>query len=130
MTQFTATEARALVERLTGYTRGPWSTETDLPYMERPRVYGGDDSLICEAGNCGSSQDEWEANATLIAAAPDLHRHLTAALDEIGRMREAQDAEWNDAIHAAIHAVRGLDFEYTEPVLLALRDLLRKENDK
>ena len=42
----------------------------------------------------------------------------------------AQDAEWNDAIHAAIHAVRGLDFEYTEPVLLALRDLLRKENDK
>ena len=39
-------------------------------------------------------------------------------------------AAWNDAIHAAIHAVRGLDFEYTEPVLLALRDLLRKENDR
>ena len=45
-------------------------------------------------------------------------------------LQEAQDAEWNDAIHAAIHAVRGLDFEYTEPVLLALRDLLRKENDR
>ena len=88
MTKLNATEARALVERLTGFTRGPWSTETDLSYMERPRVYGGDGSLICEAGNCGTDQDEWEANATLTSAAPDLHRHLTAALAEIERLRE------------------------------------------
>ena len=55
---------------------------------------------------------------------------IAAALAEIERLREARDADWNDAIHAAIPAVRGLDFEYTEPVLLALRDLLRKENDQ
>ena len=55
------------------------------------------------------------------------HRdYAEAAADAV--LAEVQD--WNDAIHAAIHAVRGLDFEYTEPVLLALRDLLRKENDR
>lgn len=80
------TEARALVERLTGYTKGPWSFETEQDEWPDHALIGGDGDPVLE----------WDfdlgfrvapANATLIAAAPDLHRHLTAALDEIDRLR-------------------------------------------
>ena len=57
-----------------------------------------------------------------IGCADYLHMALLARAEKAEAER---DTAWNDAIHAAIHAVRGLDFEYTEPVLLALRDLLR-----
>ena len=48
------------------------------------------------------------------------HKEVRALVDPLRNGQAdaalAQDAEWNDAIHAAM------------PVLLALRDLLRKED--
>lgn len=88
-------KARELVERLTGFTPGPWTGEVDLPYNVMPRVHGADGSLICVVGNTACDQDEWEANARLIFSAPDMHRLLTALLAENDLLREALDAARN-----------------------------------
>lgn len=68
------------------HTPGPWSTEYDLPHNRMPRVHGTDHSLICEVGNCGTTQDQWEANSRLIAASPDMFallREIVAPVSEI-----------------------------------------------
>lgn len=60
-----------LIERLRGMlakaTPGPFTADRDLPVGRMPRVHCGDASLLCEVGNMGTSQDQWEANAALIA---------------------------------------------------------------
>lgn len=60
------------------YTPGPWSLirPDDHPGM-KPRIETRE-KLVAEVGNAEDWQDafdEWEANACLIAAAPDLHRN-------------------------------------------------------
>ena len=83
-------DARALVGRLTGYTPGPWrvapTDDTTVICPER--------TVVAEIDGDYNEPDLWpvmENNATLIAAAPDLHATLTAALDEIERLRRAAD---------------------------------------
>ncbi|WP_395326892.1 hypothetical protein WBP06_09260 [Novosphingobium sp. BL-8H] len=61
-----------MTDTRTEHTPGPWTTERGLPINRMPRVCGADRSLICEVGNVGTTQDQWEANAALIAAAPEL----------------------------------------------------------
>jgi hypothetical protein len=82
------------VALLDGTAPGPYATERDLPHNCRPRIWGADGSLICEVGSMGTSQDEWEANAALLAAAPDLAREnarlvtqLAAQAAEIAKLR-------------------------------------------
>ena len=50
-----------------------------------PRVYA-DGKLICEVGNAEKYRvafDEWQANAHLIAAAPDLFAALVDLIDDL-----------------------------------------------
>lgn len=86
-TKLNTDEARALVERLTGYTPGPWrvspTDDTTVICQER--------TVVAEIDGDYNEPDLWpvmENNARLIAAAPDLHAALTAALAEIERLRE------------------------------------------
>jgi len=73
--------AQQLVARLTGFTPGPWSVDP-MPGLDgKHDVWTGWDDLICENAR--------NVNAALIAAAPDLHRELTAALARETALREA-----------------------------------------
>ena len=82
---FNTTEARALVERLTGFTPGPWTFEMEQDEWPDHALIGGDgDTVLSFDFDLGFSVHD--ANARLIAAAPDLHAALTAALDEIERL--------------------------------------------
>lgn len=74
-----------------GTTPGPWEADRDLPYNEPPRVHGDDHSLICVCGNVGTTQDQWEANAALVALAPDL---LSLLRELAPVLREVEEALW------------------------------------
>jgi Lar family restriction alleviation protein len=52
---------------LEGVTPGPWEADQNLPINRKPRVHGGDGSLICEIGNMAMDQDQWERDAAHIA---------------------------------------------------------------
>jgi len=84
-------EARALVVRLTGFTKGPWCVDISDP--TDVVVWDDDDNLIANIGQCIQpvyiAFDCDPLDARLIAAAPDLHAALTAALDEVERLRGA-----------------------------------------
>ncbi len=59
---------------MSNHTKGEWKADISLTYGSQPRV-GTDDKLVCCVGNGVDpvvAQEEWEANARLIAAAPDL----------------------------------------------------------
>ena len=92
MTPYQITEARALVERLDGYTPGPWVRDCWDILGEGPGT-----GNVCEVSIPNGVDDKYwkpgepDNNAALIAAAPDLHAHLTAALDEIERLRMERD---------------------------------------
>ena len=84
------TEARALVERLTGFTPGPWNVGP----IDDTRVEDTLGNEVAQIDGDYNQPETWpvmEANARLIAAAPDLLAALTAALDEIERLRGAAD---------------------------------------
>ena len=89
---FDPKEARALVERLDMFTPGPWVRDCWDILGKAPGT--GIVAEICRPGELDSEFwkiGEPDNNARLIAAAPDLHATLTAALDEIERLRRAAD---------------------------------------
>jgi hypothetical protein len=57
-------------------TPGPWAVDARAAL----RVLAGDDVTVCSTGCSVSQRDAWEANANLIAAAPDLLAALKALL--------------------------------------------------
>ena len=71
------------------YTPGPW--EVDPKAQCRIREIQNLDT-VATTGCDGSHRDEWEANARLIAAAPD----LLAALKDLIADVENVDSEAND----------------------------------
>jgi len=73
--------AQQLVARLTGFTPGPWSVDP-MPGLDgKHDVWTGWDDLICENAR--------NVNAALIAAAPDLHRHVVDLLGREAKLRDA-----------------------------------------
>lgn len=63
------------------HTPLPWTAERDIPHNRMPRVHSSaDGSLICECGNMGTTQDQWEANAAFIVHAVNSHHDLIEAL--------------------------------------------------
>ena len=76
--------ARALVDRLDGYTPGPWT-------VERFGSYRNNDGTMFETWKISPQRSVYgsmfENDARLAAVAPDLHATLTAALDEIERLQ-------------------------------------------
>jgi len=79
----TPEEARALAERLTGYTPGPWRI---LYERGSSHLRSADNtSLMCDETYypwVPETEGDWE----IIAAAPDLHAALTAMVDEVERL--------------------------------------------
>jgi hypothetical protein len=58
------------------HTLGPWCFEAENG-KRHPRVYAADNSLVAEVGNNVLVRwEEWDANARLIAAAPNMLRTL------------------------------------------------------
>lgn len=150
---FDPKEALSLVERLTGYTPGPWSghnmvheegrqmTPVEIGEYVCNSVKMGDlsrflfvsgkhddggDCDVCHTGN----GPRGPANTALIAAAPDLHAALTAALDRIEALEAERDTAWNDAIEAAIEHVDG-SWSWDDPDFMAdVYDDLRRNLKK
>ena len=90
MTDLTDDQVKALLE---GATPGPWQSSAaaeQLPFGVMPRIYSADGTLLAEVGNLTLDQDAWEANARLIAAAPDLARALLDARAELAAL-EAEE---------------------------------------
>lgn len=88
------------------HTPGPWTAERDLPHNRMPRVHGGDRSLICECGNMGTEQDQWEANARLIAATPELLEALQDLLGAVDALMPS-DGPLKTKARSAITKARG-----------------------
>ena len=87
-----------LIARLTGFSAGPWRvSEIGLTNDGRRPVFGLAARIATvDAHSDVLKKDAWvadcaerEANAALIAAAPDIHRELTAALAREARLRKA-----------------------------------------
>ena len=81
-------DPRALVERLTGFTPGPWTLEVEQDEWPDHAIIGGNgDPVLWWDFDFGFRVSN--ADAAIIAAAPDLHATLTAALDELDLMKTA-----------------------------------------
>lgn len=90
------------------HTPGPWQTESELPYARKPRVHAKDWTLIAEVGNAQNErQDIWEADARLIAAAPDLADALGKALVAMrfAKAFVSDEYDLDPAMHIAIDAL-------------------------
>jgi len=83
-----------------------WTTETDLPYHEMPRVFGSDGALICVVGNMAGEQDVWEIYAALVAAAPETATERDALKAQMAELT-AQNERQREALKAIMHAVCG-----------------------
>lgn len=78
--RFNADAARELLKRLEGFTEGPWRIEesgTGCDY-ETHITHGSGGRANTVTGRLGSACGDEDAR--VMAAAPDLHKHLTAAL--------------------------------------------------
>ena len=61
------------------FTPGPWNVCQDG--KKKGAVVGKDGIMVCDPSGSGLYEDEWQGNAALIAAAPD----MLALLEEIAR---------------------------------------------
>jgi len=96
------------------HTPGPWKVTTNLDYWVEPVNFEGGEGEFKGIALCGDihwpnsneKQFEWEANARLIAAAPDMLEALKAALCDA----EGGDVPTQatiDAMNAAITKAEG-----------------------
>ena len=95
------TETANLVARLTGFTPGPW--RADRAFLENLGGFSTNKGVICDFGDSSRSYPTEgvppsAANAALIAAAPDLHRHVVELLD-----RQAAAIAREAALREALH---------------------------
>lgn len=119
---------------MTGFTKGPWKTEFGCvvteykPDTKRIHGYGADNDFVCDL-NDGDyheyySSDEQEANANLIAAAPDLYE----ASDPFENIAEEEDTAdlREDTPVTVIIGERVHDFTLKMGDLRAIQKALRK----
>jgi len=69
-------EEMRMTTKLPRHTPGPWTAHL-IGYQWEPRIHDdGTGTLLAVVGNAEETQEarlEWEANADLMAAAPDMH---------------------------------------------------------
>jgi len=91
-------------ERKERFTPGPWTCEDTI----RGEVEGPNGEHICQNQLGGNREDEEEANASLIAAAPEMYKHLDALygtlmswadLEEKSSLRELYAQMCVDILH-------------------------------
>lgn len=95
------------------WTRGPWTITLGYP-CESGRAFGvhaGSQSVVWFRGLARPMSDEGQANARLIAAAPDLYLALKAMNDWLNSVHEVADA--------AIEADRMADLQSAADAALA-----------
>lgn len=73
---------------MVGYTEGIWAATSPAPDCDAPRIFCGS-RLIGFASNSDMPRDEKEANARLMAAAPEMLRALVQLLAEAESLRES-----------------------------------------
>ena len=59
------------------HTPGPWYVDP----RKRLRVYAAADNTVATTGCTDGLREDWEANACLIAAAPEMYEALKSALE-------------------------------------------------
>ncbi len=94
-----------------GFTRGPWEYTATVSFHDRPDlpcVIDRHRLVVAQCWDDGHDEAECEANANLIAAAPDLLEALEAILEY------AFDGPPYDAAVAAIAKARGLPVMHTD----------------
>ncbi len=95
----------------TNWTQGPWFTKREgwaTVYVEA-RIGGG---LLQEVAACGPTQqgpEQQEANATLIAAAPELYKaleDLTGVVQSDSLLTYGKDTPYDKAIKGALAVLK------------------------
>ena len=85
---------RAQMEALSGFARGPWKVSP----TDDTTVITHDGNMVAEIDGDYNEPDLWpimEANARLIAAAPDMHEAITALSERCRVLEEALSGlEW------------------------------------
>lgn len=85
----------------TRFTPGPWNAKVDELVPERGAVYvegpeGWDRQSICDCRYSDEGVERDEANAHLIAAAPDLYGALELARNALAAVRKHPKYPWKD----------------------------------
>lgn len=89
----------------TGFTPGPWHHENRTVYAPNSEGTNRFSLFVSAAGSGAAGYDELRANASLIAAAPDLFAALTAVLAL--ETRDPPDRTIWAAVHAALAKAGG-----------------------
>lgn len=88
------------------HTKGPWVAR--VVRGMNASVYGPDEKSVASVGNARSrSTEECEANAHLIAAAPELLEELSELVNLIAHEYPAQQKTWLEGARKAIAKARG-----------------------
>jgi hypothetical protein len=90
------------------HTPGPWHINEELSKRATYLVFSGDGNgyLVANVGNYHTDDKECEANARLIAAAPDLLEALRFIADDIAEGVKAKGS-WERLARAAIAKATG-----------------------
>lgn len=94
------------------HTPGPWEARGVIIYRSTPDADTGATPLLCVVTGDGTSVAEDEANARLVAAAPDLLEAAKACLPSFDLMWPPEDAtgrrgQLREALRAAIAKAEG-----------------------
>lgn len=89
----------------TRFTKGPWEIRSDIPYSNGRVVFHGrweENVTVCRLWH--SNKDTQEANANLIAAAPEMYEALMQA-KEFTENLQLPDAEWSRVLDCIVAAL-------------------------
>lgn len=93
--------ARSAESEVTGkHTPGPWDDASNYPELASVRIFAGS-HYIATVGNSDDLKAQTEANARLIAAAPELLDALKQAHAQLARMSHP-DTRWEDPLMVSI----------------------------
>lgn len=85
------------------FTPGPWSAPSKGNL--RGAVVAKDGKMVCDPSGAGRHEDEAEANARLIAAAPDMY-YMLDILDNYYAIKR-ENNRWTRTISKLLKKVRG-----------------------
>lgn len=93
--------------RLTSHTPGPWDDASNYPEFASVRIFAGS-HYIATVGNSDDTKAQTEANAHLIAAAPELYEALTAVMAQFDAGYFVRNIESDGQPDWAIKAARSV----------------------
>ena len=88
------------------FTKGPWVIDAFTKSVVAMRVPDDGGDIICSKPDGDASASRWNANASLIAAAPDLYEALKPFAALADKFDAAEKPEADDLIIATNRSVR------------------------